>query len=214
MDETIEQLRADRDRFERLLREAAAKRDEFERFWLSASDERDRLAEKLTEQAERFERSEDRAAAAWDNATFWQELCETLEAELEAERRERDALIRLEVDRLTGRTPARRGRPPTWSAESEAEVERRHRAGASVRAIAAELHASKTQVHRVIARVRRQQAEAAARARLVAIADGQGPEQRAARVMKQAAERWPIEAYDLVRAERYRDRLRNMPDDD
>jgi Trk K+ transport system NAD-binding subunit len=53
------------------------------------------------------------------------------------------------------------------------------------REIAAELHASKTQVHRVIVRVRQQHAEAAERARLIAIADGRSLTQRDARAAKQ-----------------------------
>ena len=65
-------------------------------------------------------------------------------------------------------------------------------------------------MHRVIARVRRQQAEAAEQARLEAIDAGHGREQRAARVAKQAAERHPVQAYDPVRAERESDRLRNL----
>jgi hypothetical protein len=61
--------------------------------------------------------------------------------------------------------------------------------------------------------VRRQQAEAAERARLTAIADGRSPAQRAARVAKKIAERRPIEDYDPVRAERGHEYLRNLPDD-
>ena len=141
--------------------------------------------------------SGDSCDLAWEHAEFWQEYAEATEAELEEERRERDAVIRLEVERLTGREPKRRGRPPSWSPDSEAEVERMHRGGASIRPIAAELHTSKTQVHRVIARVRQRQAEAAERARLIAIADGRSPTQRAARAAKHAAERHPIEDYDL-----------------
>ena len=133
-----------------------------------------------------------------------------LRAHVEEERRDRDALVRLEVDRLTGREAKPRGRPPVFGPDSEAEIERRHRDGASTRAIAAELGMGKTQVHRVIARVRRQQAEAAERARLEAVAAGRSPAQRAARAAKQAAGRRPIEGFDPSQAERGYDYIRNL----
>ena len=145
---------------------------------------------------------------------FWIEASETADAELEEERQARDALIRLEVDRLTGREPEPRGRPPSWSPDAEAEVERLHRAGASIRQIAAELGSSKSQVQRVVARVRRQHAEAAERARLTAIADGRSPAQRAARVARQAAEQHPLQDYDVSRAKRGLEYLDNLPDED
>ena len=84
-----------------------------------------------------------------------------------------------------------------------------HKGGASIRQIAADLHTSKTQVHRVIARVRQRHAEAAERARLTAIADGRSPTQRAVGAAKQAAKRHPIEDYDPTRAERACERLRD-----
>ena len=200
MGERIDQLRADRDRCRERLRRA--------------EDERDALAGKLTEQAEQLELQRDARDAAWATVERWRDLYETREAKLETERRQRDALIKLEVDRLSGRALRPRGRPPSWSADSEVEVERRHRAGASVRTISAELRASKTQVHRVISRVRRRQAEAVERARLVAIADGRSPEQLTARGAERAAAARPIEeGFDPVRAERGLDWLRNLPDD-
>jgi hypothetical protein len=153
--------------------EAQKLRDERARYrdlWLHAADERDALAEKLAERDEMLEQAQDREDLAWEHAEFW---------------REHAALVKLEVERLTAREPRRRGRPPSWSPDSEAEVERRHRGGASIREIAAELHASKTQVHRVIVRVRQQHAEAAERARLIAIADGRSLTQRDARAAKQ-----------------------------
>jgi hypothetical protein len=190
----LHQLRQDRDRYRAL--------------WLRAADERDALAEKLVELDEQLERARDRCDLAWEHAEFWQEHAAAAEAMLEEEQRERDALVRLEVERLTGREPKRRGRPPAWSPDSEAEVERMHRGGASIRTIAAELHASKTQVHRVIARARQRHAEAAGRARLSAIADGRSPTQRAARAAKHAAERHPIKDYDATRVEHAREHLR------
>ncbi len=69
---------------------------------------------------------------------FWRELVEAARAALEEERNERDALVRLEVEQLTGQAPKRRGRPPsTWTPESEARLEQLHREGASIRQIAA-----------------------------------------------------------------------------
>jgi hypothetical protein len=168
--------------------EAQKLRDERARYrdlWLHAADERDALAEKLAERDEMLEQAQDREDLAWEHAEFWREHAEATEAELEEQRREHAALVKLEVERLTAREPRRRGRPPSWSPDSEAEVERRHRGGASIREIAAELHASKTQVHRVIVRVRQQHAEAAERARLIAIADGRSLTQRDARAAKQ-----------------------------
>jgi hypothetical protein len=168
--------------------EAQKLRDERARYrdlWLHAADERDALAEKLAERDEMLEQAQDREDLAWEHAEFWREHAEATEAELEEQRREHAALAKLEVERLTAREPRRRGRPPSWSPDSEAEVERRHRGGASIREIAAELHASKTQVHRVIVRVRQQHAEAAERARLIAIADGRSLTQRDARAAKQ-----------------------------
>jgi hypothetical protein len=189
-------------------------RDRYKRQWERDESERDALSEKLTEMAALLEEARDRADAAWDVAVFWREARERLEAALAEERQGRDALTRLEADRLTGRAPGRRGRPPSWSADGEAEVERLHRAGSSVRQIAADLHTNKSQIHRVITRVRRRQAEAAERARLTAIATGLSPAQRAARVAKQAAEHRPIEDFDPVRAERGLDRLLNPPVED
>jgi hypothetical protein len=186
----------------------------FREWWLRDAKEREALEEKLTERDQMLEHERDAAAAAWNVVECWEEWCKAAEAALEEERQQRDELIRLEVDRLTGREPKRRGRPPSWSADSEAEVERMHRAGASIRQIAADLHASKTQVHRVVARVRRQQVEAQERAQLVAIASGRSPKQRAAWAAKQTAKRRPPEEYDPARAERGVEYLRNLPDDD
>jgi hypothetical protein len=195
MDDELDRLREERDRFRAL--------------WLRAADERDALSEKLTEMDGQLERAHDRESLAWEHGEFWQGCAEAAEAALEEERGERDALIRLEVDRLTGREPKRRGRPPSWLPDSEAELECMQRTGTSIRQICAELHMSKSQVHRVIVRVRQRQAEAAERARLVAIADGRSPTQRSARAAKRAAERHPIEKYDPDRAERAREYLRN-----
>jgi hypothetical protein len=165
MTEEIEELRASRDRF----------RD----WWLRDAKEREALEEKLTERDEMLERALDLQAAAWSRVEHWIEAWEAERAALEEERQQRDALIKLEVDRLTGREPKPRGRPPSWSADSEAQVERMHRDGRSIRKIAAELHVSKTQVGRVVARVRRQQVAAQERAQLTAIASGRSPKQRA-----------------------------------
>ncbi len=62
--------------------------------------------------------------------------------------------------------------------------------------------------------MRQRQADARERARLTAVADGRSPTQRAALVAKRAAKARPIEDYDLVRAERGAEYLRNLPDDD
>jgi hypothetical protein len=187
-------------------------RDDFKRFWHQASDERDAAHEKLTEQAEQLEQAHDLADRAWEWVEQYAEWAEAAEDALEEERKDREALIRLEVDRQTGREPKPRGRPPAWSEDSEAEVERMHREGASVRQIAADLPkgVGKSQVHRIITRVRRRQKEAEERARLVAIADGRSPAQRSARVAKQAAKRQPPQEYDPTRAERGREYLRRF----
>ena len=150
-------------------------RDERERYrdlWLRASDEAEALDKKLAELDEQLEHARDLEDAAWEVAAGWKEYVDIAWSALDEERQARDALIRLEVDRLVGREPKPRGRPPSWSPDAEAEVERLHRAGASIRQISAELGSSKSQIQRVVARVRHQQAEAAERARLAAIADG------------------------------------------
>lgn len=179
-------------------------RDRYRRLWLAAADDRDRLSEALTELSEQLERMRDIAAAAWAAAADWQEWQEADEIALEEERAARAALVREEVNRLTGREPKRRGPAPAWTPDGEAEVERLHRDGASIRRIAADLGVSKSKVQRVIARVRRQHDEARERARLTAIANGRSPAQRTARVAKLAAERHPIPDYDPSRAERGR----------
>jgi hypothetical protein len=195
---------------ERKLRQ---ERDRYKELWIRTSEECNRLVEERKVLDELRETARDLMHAAWSTAASWPEYCEERKAELEEERKDRDALIRLEVDRLTGRTPKRRGRPPLWQPESEDEIERMHRGGASVRQIAADLHMSKTQVHRVITRVRRHQAEAAELGRLKAVAAGQSPTQRQARGAQRAAEQRPIEDYDLVRAERGLEFLDSLPDD-
>jgi hypothetical protein len=184
-----------------------AERDGFRAQYLRASDDRDELNQKLTELDEMLERERDDAASAWEHCEWWCEYSEAIQAELEEERRERDALLRLEVERLTGQEPKRRGRRPTWLPESEAEVEHMHLDGASIRQIAADLGVSKTQVHRVLVRVRRRQAEALELARLTAIAEGRSPVQRRVRVMQQAAGKHRIKEYDPFRVERARARL-------
>ncbi len=188
-----------------------AERDRWHRLADRYADDRDAMAKSLTEASENLERARDSADAAWSLVSDWRGYAEAAEHALAAEGQERDAIVRLEVERLSGHTPKRRGRPPSWSAEAEAEVERLHRAGASIRQIAADLHTNKSQVHRVIARVRHQQAEAAERARLVAIADGRSPAQREALGAKRAAERRPVEPFDADRAECYFEYLRNRP---
>jgi hypothetical protein len=187
-DDEAQQLREERDRYRTL--------------WLRAADECTALAEKLTERDEMLERAHDHEDAAFDIAASWQEWSEAAEAELAEERQAREALLRVEIERLTGHAPKPRGRPPLWSPNGEAEVELRHRAGASIRQLAVDLGVSKSQVHRIVTRVRRQHAAVAERARVDAIAAGRSPTQRAARVAKQAAERRPIEDYDPTRAER------------
>jgi hypothetical protein len=123
-----------------------------------------------------------------DCADWWEDAARDEALALAEERRERAALVRHEVERELGREPKRRGRPPTWRPETEDEVARLHREGRSIRDIAAELRASKTHVHRVVARVRRQQEEAAEFARLRAISEGRSPAQRKARASRAKAE--------------------------
>jgi hypothetical protein len=143
-DDEAQQLREERDRYRTL--------------WLRAADECTALAEKLTERDEMLERAHDHEDAAFDIAASWQEWSEAAEAELAEERQAREALLRVEIERLTGHAPKPRGRPPLWSPNGEAEVERRHRAGASIRQLAVDLGVSKSQVHRIVTRVRRQHA--------------------------------------------------------
>jgi hypothetical protein len=189
--------------------EAQKLRDERARYrdlWLHAADERDALAEKLAERDEMLEQAQDREDLAWEHAEFWREHAEATEAELEEQRREHAALVKLEVERLTAREPRRRGRPPSWSPDSEAEVERRHRGGASPRDRR---------------RVARQQDAGSPRHRSCAPATCRGCGARAAdrdrgwpepnatrRPCGQAAERHPIEDYNAARVERARERLR------
>ncbi len=192
------------------LKRLREERDHLQTLRLRAEAERDQAVEDRRRLDEQLENARDRIDAMISIAVFWREHVEAARAELAEERKERDALVKLEVEQLTGRKPKRRGRPPsTWSPESEADVERMYRDGASTRQIAADLGMSKSEVHRRITRVRQCQAAAAELARLAAIAAGRSPTQLAARGAKRAAERHPIEDYDPVRAERGAEYLRS-----
>ena len=152
------------ERLRRELAEVREQRDDRERWWRQAGDERDAALKSLTEQAEELERQRDQADRAWEWVERHAEAADAAEAALEEERRERDALIELAVERRCG-APTPRGRPPVWRPESEDEVERQHRAGATVRQLASELGMSKTRAHQIIARARaRHAADASGRA--------------------------------------------------
>lgn len=188
--------------------------DNYRRLWLRAAEEHEAAENKLTEAYQRLETAWDLTHAAWHTVGLFRERYETARAALEEERHERDALVRLEVDRLVGREPKRRGRPPNWQPGIETDLELKHREGASIRQLADDLGMSKTQVHRIIARVRRQKAEAAERARVTAIMDGRSPAQRTARVAKQAADKRSIEEPDPVRPDRGLEYLESLPTED